>query len=122
MVNSGTGAFPDAQGWSGICAKDEIAAHSWIDISNGSYGAALLNDSKYGHRVKDSILDLCLLRCVPYPGPVYGFTDLGEHQFTYSLYPHTGDYSEGGVVQAAHELNTPPSIHRIEKTDRYLSR
>lgn len=103
-------------------AKDEIAAHSWIDISNGSYGAALLNDSKYGHRVKDRILDLCLLRCVPYPGPVHGLKDLGEHQFTYSLYPHTGDYSEGGVVQAAHELNSPPSIHRIEKSDRNFSR
>jgi len=95
-------------------AKDEISAHSWVDISNNSYGVAILNDSKYGHRVKDRILDLCLLRSVPYPGPVKGFTDLGEHAFTYSLYPHTGNYSEGGVVQAAHELNYPPAVYQIE--------
>jgi alpha-mannosidase len=96
-------------------AKDEISAHTWVDISNNGYGAAILNDSKYGHRVKDRILDLCLLRSVPYPGPVEGFTDLGEQNFTYSLFPHQGNYSEGGVVQAAHELNSPPSVYQIKE-------
>ena len=97
-------------------AKDEVAAHSWVDISNNDYGVALLNDSKYGHRVKDRILDLSLLRSVPYPGPVKGFTDIGEHEFTYSLFPHKGNYSTGGVVQAAHELNFAPQVYRIKKT------
>ena len=95
-------------------AKDEIAAQSWVDISNSKYGTALLNDSKYGHRVKDRILDLCLLRSVPYPGPKKGFTDIGEHEFVYSLFPHAGNFSEGGVVQAAHELNSPPVIYKIK--------
>jgi len=96
-------------------AKDEISAHKWIDISNNNFGVALLNDSKYGHRVKDRVLDLSLLRSVPYPGPVKGFTDFGEHEFTYSLLPHKGNYSEGGVVQAAYELNFSPGIHYLEK-------
>ncbi len=99
-------------------AKDEISAHSWIDISNGEVGAALLNDSKYGHRVKNGILDLCLLRSVPYPGPVKGYTDLGEQSFVYSLFPHSGDYGNGGVVQAAHELNSPPSFFKIQKVGK----
>jgi len=103
----------DSTSWN--LAKDEVSAHSWIDISNDDYGTALLNDSKYGHRVKDRILDLCLIRSVPYPGPVKGFTDLGEHNFTYSLFPHTGNYANGGVVQAAHELNTPISLIKIKK-------
>ena len=96
-------------------AKDEVAAHSWIDISNNNYGVALFNDSKYGHRVKDRILDISLLRSVSYPGPVKGFTDIGEHEFTYSLFPHKGSYGDGGVVQAAHELNSPPGIYQIKK-------
>ena len=74
-----------------------------------------LNDSKYGYRVKDNVLELTLLRCVRYPGPfvvkedsrsgISGYTDLGEHNFIYSLYPHQGDYVEGCVVQEGYELN-----------------
>jgi len=102
-------------------AKDEVPAQKWVDISSRHYGVALLNDSKYGYRIKDSTLELTLLRCVCYPGPlidkevssgrISGYTDLGEHNFTYSLYPHTGDYAEGGVVQTGYELNIPLSIH-----------
>jgi alpha-mannosidase len=103
-------------------AKDEISAHGWIDISNNRYGAALLNDSKYGHRVKDRILDLSLLRSVPYPGPLKGFTDIGEHNFTYSLFPHKGNYSDGGVVQAAHELISPPVIYQLKKNTHNYGR
>jgi len=101
-------------------AKDEIPAQKWVDISGRDYGVALLNDSKYGYRVKDSALELTLVRCVRYPGPlidkedssgrISGYTDLGEHNFTYSLYPHPGDYAEGGVVQAGYELNIPLTI------------
>ena len=85
-------------------ARDEVPAHKWVDISDGHYGAALLNDSKYGHRVKDNALELTLLRSVRYPGPstdssnsvveASGYTDICEHSFTYSLYPHPGDYVE----------------------------
>ncbi|MCK5196912.1 MAG: alpha-mannosidase, partial [Spirochaetales bacterium] len=85
-------------------AKDEVPAQKWVDISSRHYGVALLNDSKYGHRVKDNALELTLVRCVRYPGPlidksdssgsISGDTDLGEHNFTYSLYPHSGDYAE----------------------------
>lgn len=103
-------------------AKDEIAAQKWIDISNDEYGAALLNDSKYGHRVKDRVLDLCLLRSVPYPGPGSGFTDIGEHNFVYSLFCHPGGYSEGGVVQAAYELNSPLTVYQIQKTEKKINK
>ena len=34
--------------------------------------------------------------------------DLGKHQFTYSLLPHTGDW-KNGVTQAGMELNVPLS-------------
>jgi alpha-mannosidase len=85
-------------------AKFEICAHKWIDISDRGYGLALLNDCKYGHRVQGNVLDLNLLRSPGHPDPV---ADRGKHEFTYSLYPHTGDHVAGGVVRAGYELNMP---------------
>lgn len=99
---------PIHDGTSRDVAMDEISAHRWIDISNGEYGVALLNDCKYGFRVKESTLEICLLRCVRPPGPEGGYTDLGGHEFTYSLLPHRGGPFRGGVVQAASRLNVPP--------------
>ena len=104
-------------------AKDEVAAHRWVDLSQRDYGVALLNDCKYGHRVKDNVLDLNLLRSVPHTGPRLvrdedvapgaahdGYTDQCDHAFTYSLYPHPGDWAEAGVVRAGYELNAPLRI------------
>jgi alpha-mannosidase len=101
-------------------ARTEVAAHKWADLSQGDYGVALLNDSKYGHRIKEGVIDLNLLRSVKYPGEVAPageeqasdepnphFTDQAEHRFTYSLFPHAGDHVDGRVVQAAYELNVP---------------
>lgn len=101
-------------------ARDEVAAHKWVDLSQHDYGVALLNDSKYGHRIKDNVIDLNLLRSVPYPGPRLvaddqvapgephgGFTDQCDHTFTYALYPHRDGLVAGGVVQAAYALNVP---------------
>jgi alpha-mannosidase len=85
-------------------ARFEICAHKWIDISDRGYGVALLNDCKYGHRVHGNVLDLNLLRSPGHPDPV---ADRGEHEFTYSLYPHAGDHVAGGVVRAGYELNVP---------------
>src|SRR5690606_19245142 len=50
---------------------------------------------------------LSLLKSATYPDPQ---ADRGEHEFTYALYPHEGDWSEGGTVQAAALLNQPVYI------------
>ncbi len=106
-------------------ARDEVAAHKWVDLAQGDYGVALLNDSKYGHKIKlDNtgccVIDLNLLRSVPYPGstllrpedvapgePHHAFTDQCDHHFTYALYPHAGDAVSGGVIRAGYALNAP---------------
>jgi alpha-mannosidase len=107
-------------------ARDEVAAHKWADLSEGDYGVALLNDSKYGHKVKGHTFDLNLLRSVPYPGarvatapadpaePNHIYTDQCDHRFTYALYPHLGDLTTGRVPQAAYELNVPLRVVGIE--------
>ncbi len=99
-------------------ARDEIAALKWVDLSQRDFGVALLNDCKYGHRIKGHTLDLNLLRSVPYTGtrmvsdemvkpgePHHAYTDQGEHRFRYALLPHAGDYVRGEVVQRAFEFN-----------------
>ncbi len=50
-------------------AKFEVCAHKWVDLSDGAYGVAILDDCKYGHRVRDCILDLNLLRSTHTPDP-----------------------------------------------------
>jgi alpha-mannosidase len=47
---------------------------------------------------------LSLLRSPVDPDP---HADEGEHQFTYSLYPHAWDW-RAGTVREAYELNEPP--------------
>lgn len=85
-------------------ARFETVGHQWADLSEKGYGVALLNDCKYGYDIKDSVLRLTLLKSAVHPDPEQ---DQGRHTFTYALYPHVGDFVEGGVVQEAWELNNP---------------
>src|SRR5215204_4881004 len=82
----------------------EVGAHRFCDLSESGYGVALLNDGKYGHSAKGNVLGISLLRSPLYPDP---FADEGEHRFTYSLFPHTGDWTAAGVAREAFALNAP---------------
>lgn len=85
-------------------AKFEVCAHKWADMSDRSGGLALLNDCKYGYKLWDNVLDLCLLRSQNCPCE-HG--DIGKHSFTYAVYPHKGDAWDGGVVREGYCLNYP---------------
>lgn len=89
-------------------ARFETCGHKWVDLSEGGYGVSLLNDCKYGHDIHDHVLRLTLLRSPSLPDPI---ADLGEHQFTYSLYPHSGGWDER-VQAEAYALNDPILTHR----------
>jgi alpha-mannosidase len=93
-------------------AKFEVSGHKWADLSESDYGVALMNDCKYGYNTDENTIKLTLLRSPSTPGPenMCGsgpIADIGEHDFTYSLLPHQGEYHEGGVVRAGYELNVP---------------
>lgn len=85
-------------------ARFEVCAHTWADLSETGFGVALLNDCKYGYDVRGNSLRLSLLRSPTWPDPV---ADRGRHELTYALMPHAGDLAAGGVVAAAHALNSP---------------
>lgn len=84
-------------------AQYEVCGHRFADVSEFGYGVSLLNDCKYGYDVQGSTIRLSLLRAPKWPDVT---ADLGEHEFTYSLLPHAGDWSRGGTMQQAIELNT----------------
>ena len=100
-------------------AKFECCAHKWIDISekNGKFGVALLNDCKYGYDAKDKLMRLTLLKSGIFPNPN---ADQGGHEFTYSLFPHLGDYREGRVIENARELNYESHYYIPEKENRFV--
>lgn len=83
-------------------AMFEVCAQRWADLGDETYGVALLNDSKHGYDVHDSVMRLSLLRAPTHPDPS---ADQGRHRFTYALMPHLGDFREAGVIEAAEELN-----------------
>ena len=85
-------------------AKFETCAHKYVDISENGYGVSLLNDCKYGHDVLDGNLGLTLLRSPTWP---YKDADKGLHEFTYSLYAHSGRLADGDTVKLAFDLNNP---------------
>ncbi|WP_148629738.1 alpha-mannosidase [Bacillus sp. E214] len=85
-------------------AQFEVCGHRFADLSEAGYGVSLLNDCKYGYDVKHNTLRLSLLRASKWPDPT---ADLGNHEFTYSLLPHEGDWREAEVVKRGYELNHP---------------
>jgi alpha-mannosidase len=85
-------------------AHYENPAHKWVDLSEGNYGVALLNDCKYGYDVKDNRLRITVHRSPTEPDPT---ADQGRHEFTYSLLPHSGTWRESDVIQEACALNDP---------------
>ena len=94
-------------------AKFEVCAHKWVDMADRSGGLALLSDCKYGYKIWDNVLDLCLLRSQNCPCER---GDIGEHAFTCAVYPHGGDAWEGGVIREGYRLNYP--VLRLPVTAR----
>jgi alpha-mannosidase len=85
-------------------ARYEVPAHRFADLSEHGFGAALLTDSKYGYSCFGSELRISLLRSPKSPDP---HADMGRHAFAYALYPHTGDWRDGGVLAEAIRFNAP---------------
>jgi len=88
-------------------AQFEICAHKWVAVQDNAGddggGFALLNDSKYGHRVKNGLISLNLLRAPTFPDKT---ADRGIHRFTYAMRPFAMD-DLAGVVRDGYRLNNP---------------
>ena len=99
---------PNHRNTSHDMAKLEICANGWVDISQPDYGVSVMSDYKYGYTSEEDTIDICLLRSATDPN-IEG--DHGIHEFTYSIYPHTGDHLKAKVIQECFRMQTPLSVH-----------
>lgn len=90
-------------------AKFEVCQHKWSDLSEGRFGAALLNDCKYGISSGPRGMYLSLCKSGGHPDPS---GDEGIHPMNYALIVHDGGFSAGTVVRPAYEFNIPPVVCR----------
>ncbi len=95
-------------------AKFEVCAHKFVDVAEDGYGISMLNDCKYGYDTVGSTLRITFLKSATYPYPE---ADKCLHTFTYSLFPHAGNFREAGTVQMAYDVNLPMWGKRIAAQD-----
>lgn len=88
-------------------ARFEVAGQRYADISDHSYGVALINDCKYGHAVKENMIDLALLRSTSDPDHS---ADIGSHLIRYAYLLHKGTLVESDVMACAAMLNRPAGV------------
>jgi alpha-mannosidase len=99
-------------------AEHEVCAQQWGDLSEGGRGFSLLNRCKFGYdTVEKGVIRLTLLRSPIEPDPI---ADRGEHDFTYSMYPHAGDWRQAGTELRGYELNYRPLPMPVEAHDGSL--
>jgi len=96
---------------------DEYPSQKWIDIYDENSGLAVLNDSKYGFSVdSNNVVYITCLRSPIDPDP---HADEGEHNFSFALYTHKGDFKYGNVIRKGFEFNTitPVKVDKIHIGD-----
>lgn len=100
-------------------AKFEVCGHKWADLSEDDYGVSILNDCKYGYDIKDSVMRLTLLKSAIEPNED---ADREIHEFTYSLYPHGGNWKTAGTAAMAYNLNCPMYSTFVEAQNGIMPR
>ena len=88
-------------------AKFEAPALRWVDISNGEVGFAIISPSRHGYSVREDNVSLSLVKSPIFPNP---WSDVGEFQFAYYLYPHLGGYEEARVPFVSAEVLHKPVV------------
>ena len=109
----------------------EHPMNSFVDVSDGKVGAALLNEGLKAYEASDDecgTVYLSLLRAFPlricvtsdmqdYSGWDKGSQCLGKNTFRYAFLPHKGDWEEGGVWQASEQFDLRLTAAQIAPHD-----
>jgi len=86
-------------------ARFETCNHKYSDLSENSYGIALLNDSKYGLSVNEGSMRLSLHKGGILPDHL---GDKGRHYCRYAILPHSWPFGAYSVIQPAYAFNYAP--------------
>lgn len=84
----------------------EVCAHRYTALWEPGRTAAVLNDCKYGISTSGNSMELTLLKAPVWPDM---YADKGSHQFTYSFYVISKDFTDSGVIREGMQLNNPLS-------------
>ena len=87
----------------------EVCNHRYSALCDGSHGAAVLNDCKYGISMNGNALELTLLRAAACPEMR---ADNGQHSFTYAFTAWEGTLADSDVVRQGYELNVKPVVSK----------
>lgn len=85
----------------------EVCNHRYSAFCDGSHGAAVLNDCKYGISMNGNALELTLLRASAAPEMR---ADNERHTFTYAFTAWEGSFADCDVVRQGYELNVKPPV------------
>jgi alpha-mannosidase len=86
-------------------AKFEVCAHRYVDVSEPSFGVAVLNDGRYGHGLFDGRVRVSVARATRYPDPE---ADRGRHHARFALLPHGPGLAD--VVAEAQRFDMPMRV------------
>ena len=86
-------------------ARFETCNHKYSDLSETTYGVALLNDSKYGLSVNEGSMRLSLHKGGILPDHL---GDKGRHYCRYAILPHASPFTAYSVIQPAYAFNYQP--------------
>lgn len=114
--------LPDSEGWKEKAYK---TAHNsgFVDINDGEYGLALLNQGLPEYEIipENNTIALTLLRCVGWlsrgdmeykkgnAGPSFATPEaqcLGENTFSYALIPHQGSWDDASIPRKTKQYKT----------------
>ena len=88
-------------------ARFEVCNHKYSDLSENSYGIALLNDCKYGISARDGSLRLSLHKGGMRPDRS---GDKGRNYCRYAIVCHDAPFGAESVVRPAYTFNYPPIL------------
>ncbi|HEY3266941.1 MAG TPA: glycoside hydrolase family 38 C-terminal domain-containing protein [Armatimonadota bacterium] len=82
----------------------DVPGLRWMDVRNETAGLGILNDSKYGHSLKENVARITLIRSTYSPDPI---PEVGDHVIRMAVYPHAADAAVGDLVRAGAAFNHP---------------
>jgi mannosylglycerate hydrolase len=129
--------LPDSEGWKEKAYK---TAHNsgFVDINDGEYGLALLNQGLPEYEIipDNNTIALTLLRCVGWlsrgdleykkgnAGPSFATPEaqcLGENTFSYALIPHRRSWAEANIPQKTKQYKTKVLTKQLKNQPGNLS-
>lgn len=85
-------------------ARFEASMHKWVALTESGYGAAVLNDCKYGYDARNGDLRITLIKSGIYP---FETADQEEHRFRYALTIAHGEAALTTIARRAECFSHP---------------